>query len=430
MRFSMKRFIEEFFLYSSQLVVFFIIMLFLTPSSADALGAYPLLIVAGFLVIQIVLLAGQGHNPILRFLFSFISPAAYALVRVISGDFILLDMANVFLWAAAFYVGLFQSLAIASHSRGLKRAAETFLAIGAVLVFVFFYFYLDRRLSMTNALNSGSLDLAGYDSALSIRAFPPAFLRFIKTAQNAFFVYGAATFGLMMLASKVEALSLRSRIVRLFGETKLQGPSPNPEVSMAQQAEIAVISADIWDFSLLVDKLSAKGAVDILNRYYALWENLAEKYRGRVVDLTGDSVLVAFGLPAQAGLQPSPADSKDAAERAISCACDFLAELPGLRGDLAAASMPPLGTVGIGVHSGRVIAGDLGLKESRQLGVFGDAVSVAARLDSLCKEFKQEILLSQPVFRQLGLETQSNFVRLGEVLLRNSTQPVPVYGMK
>ena len=76
------------------------------------------------------------------------------------------------------------------------------------------------------------------------------------------------------------------------------------------------------------------------------------------------------------------------------------------------------------------MAGDLGLKNARSLGVFGDAVSVAARLDSLCKEFKQELLLSQPVFRQLGLETQSRFARLGEVLLRNSTQPVPVYGKK
>lgn len=426
----MKRFVEEFFLYSSQLVVFFIIMLFLTPSAADVLGALPLGIVSAFLVIQIFLLVGQGHNPILRFLFSFISPASYALVRVIGGDFAPWDMANVFLWTAALYVGLFQALAIAARTRWLKRAMETLLAIGAVLVFVFFYFYLDRRLAVASLLKQGLLDKEGYEAALDIRAFAPAFLRFIQSPQNAFFVYGSTTFGLMMLASKVESLSLRSRIARLFGEAKLQGPSPNPEVSMAQQVEVTVLSADIWDFSLLTDKLSAKGAVDILNRYYALWETLAEKYRGRVVDLTGDSVVIAFGVPASAGQQPSPADAKDAAERAIACAQDFQAELPGLRGDLAAASMPPLGTVGVGIHSGRVIAGDLGLKESRQLGIFGDAVSVAARLDSLCKEFTQEILISQPVFRQLSLETQSRLQRLGEVLLRNSTQPVPVYSPK
>jgi class 3 adenylate cyclase len=426
----MKRFIEEFLLYSSQLVVFFIIMLFLTPSSSDALGALPLVIVAIFLFLQVVLLVGQGHNPILRFLFSFISPAAYALVRVIAGEFVIFDMANVFLWGAALYVGLFQAIAIASRMRALRRLAETFLALGAILVFVFFYFYLDLRLSITGALRSGAIDLAAYQQALDIRAFLPAFLRFIRTAQNAFFVYGAATFGLMILAGKVEALSLRSRISGLFGEAKLQGPSPQAGIVQAQQVDVTVLSADIWDFSLLSDRLSAKGAVDILNRYYALWETLAERHRGRVVDLTGDTVLVAFGLPSSSSAAPSPQDSKDMSERAVACAFDFLGELPGLRSDLAAASMPPFGTVGIGIHAGKVVAGDLGLKDSRALGVFGDAVSVAARLDSLCKEFKQELLLSQPVFKQLGLETQSRFLSLGEVLLRNSTQPVPVYGRK
>jgi adenylate cyclase len=86
--------------------------------------------------------------------------------------------------------------------------------------------------------------------------------------------------------------------------------------------------------------------------------------------------------------------------------------------------------VSIGINSGSIVAGDLGVASSRRLGIFGDAVSVAARLDSLCREFKQDLLLSQSVFRQLELESQARLVRIGEVLLRNSTQPVPVYGTK
>ena len=429
MRFSMKRFVEEFFLYSSQLVVFFVIMLFLTPSSADVFGILPLVVVWVFLLLQIGLLVGQGHNPLLRFLFSFISPGAYTLVRYVTGGFVPLDMANVFLWIAALYVGLFQAVSLAFQNRWIKRFAETALALGAVLVFVFFYFYLDLRLSTTSLLKAATIDIKEYERLLGLRGFAPAFAAFLKSPQHAFLVFGAFTFGVMLLANKVTVLSLRSRILGLFGEAKLQGPSPVPEAPFAQQQDVTVLSADIWDFSRLAERLSAQRAVDILNRYYALWETLAEKHRGRVVDLTGDSVLVVFGLPSGSA-SPSNQDIKDAAERAIACAFDFLDELPGFRGDLTAASMPPLGTVGIGIHSGGVVAGDLGLKESKSLGVFGDAVSVAARLDSLCKEFKQDLLLSQPVFRQIGLETQSKFLRLGEVLLRNSTQPVPVYGRK
>jgi len=430
MRFYAKRFVEEFFLYSSQLVVFFIIMLFLTPTRADALGVVPLVVVSFFLVVQIALLASEGQKPLLRFLFSFISPAAYALVRLVAGDFIPLDMANVFLWGAAFYVGLFQALSLASGQRWIKRVAETFLALGAVLVFVFFYFYLDLRLKATQGLSAGAIGVADYEKALNVSSFVPAFLSFLKSPQHAFFAFGAATFGLMLLSNKVEAISLRLRIIGLFGEGKLQGPMPAPEPIQAQAVDVTIVSSDIWDFSSLAERLSPTRAVDVLNRYYALWENLAERHRGRVVGVTGDSVIVAFGIAPTGQAQAREADAKDAAERACACAFDFCAELPGLRDDLVAASMPPLGTVGIGIHSGRIVAGDLGLKSSRSIGVFGDAVSVAARLDSLCKEFKQELLLSQPVFRQLGLETQSRFLRLGEVLLRNSTQPVPVYGKK
>ena len=430
MRFYMKRFFEEFFLYSSQLIVFFIIMLFLTPTSADALGVLPLVVVSFFLLIQILLLVGQGHNPILRFLFSFISPGAYALVRVVTGGFIPLDMANVFLWAAAFYVGLFQAVSLASQSRWLKRAAETFLALGSILVFIFFYFYLYLRLGATQSLQSGQMDEAAFAAALNVANFAPSILRFLKSAQHAFFVFGAATFGIMLLANKVQAISLRSRIAGLFGEARLQGPAPGVEPSLALQVDVTILSSDIWDFSSLAERLAPGRAVDILNRYYALWETLAEKHRGRVVGITGDSVLVAFGLAPVGPAAPRDIDTKDAAERACACAFDFIAEFPGLRDDLIAASLPSIGAVGIGVHAGRIVAGDLGLKNARNLGVFGDAVSVAARLDSLCKEFKQDLLLSQPVFRQLSIETQAKFLRLGEVLLRNSTQPVPLYGRK
>jgi class 3 adenylate cyclase len=420
MRFSVRRFFEEFFLYSSQLVVFFIIMLFLTPSSADSLGLLPLAVVSLFLFIQILLLSSQGHNPVLRFVFSFISPTAYTIVRIVAGGFLARDMANVFLWVAALYVGLFQAIAIAASNRWVKRLSETVLAVGAVLVFVFFYFYLDLRLAASTALGNAGIDRAGYEKLLDIGNFLPAFSSFLKSTQHAFFVFGAVTFGLMLLASKVSVLSLRARIAGLFGEVRLQGPAPRLEPVQAQHSDVVVLSADIWDFSQLAEKLSPQRSVDVLNRYYALWESLCEKRHGRIVDITGDSIVAVFGAQGE----------KDGAEQAIACAFDFQGELPGFRGDLVAASLPTFGPVGIGIHAGRVITGELGLRDSRNFGVFGDAVSVAARLDSLCKEFKQELLISQPVFRQIGLESQSKFLRLGEVLLRNSTQPVPVYGRK
>jgi len=419
MRVDFKRFFDEFFLYSSQFFVFFILMLLITPSG-DTLGPTSLVIMSLFLVVQILLLVGQGHKPILRILFSFITPAAYTLVRMLTGTYIPLDMANGFIWGAALYVGLFQAIALSGKGTWFKRAAEALLAAGVVLLFIFFYFYLDLRLGLLKRLASSEIDRSLYAKALGLKSFVPSFLKFLETPQNLFLVFGIATFGIMLLASKVKVLGLRSRIAGLFGTARVDEKVGDPATAAGQSATVTVISSDIRDFTGLADRLSPERSVAILNRYYSLWAVAADRHGGRLAGTAGDSVLVVFGLLGE----------KDAAERALACARDFIAELPGLKDDLQSASLPAPSDVSIGMHSGSIVAGDLGVQGSRRLGIFGEAVSTAARLDSLCREFKQDLLLSQPVFRQLELESQARLVRIGEVLLRNSTQPVPVYGTK
>mgnify|MGYP001427544328 CR=1 FL=1 len=54
----------------------------------------------------------------------------------------------------------------------------------------------------------------------------------------------------------------------------------------------------------------------------------------------------------------------------------------------------------------------------------------ARRLDSLCREFRQEMLVSSPAYKLLSLELQSKFQTMGEVLFRGKTQPQAVYGQK
>jgi len=331
-----------------------------------------------------------------------------------------LDMANAFIWGAALYVGLFQAAALSAKGAWFKRVSETFLALGTVLLFIFFYFYLDLRLGLAKNLASGAIGRPQYIKALGLGSFGSTFLKFLESPQNDFLIFGVATFGIFLLASKMIVLGLRSRIAWLFGAARADEKADDPTIATGQAATVTVISSDIKDFTGLADRLSPERSVAILNRYYSVWAVAADRNGGRIAGTTGDSVHLVFGLLGE----------KDAAERALACARDFIAELPGLQDDLLSASLPAPAEVSIGINSGSIVAGDLGVAESRRLGVFGEAVSVAARLDSLCREFKQDLLLSQSVFRQLELESQARLVRIGEVLLRNSTQPVPVYGTK
>jgi class 3 adenylate cyclase len=419
MKVEIRRFFDEFFLYSSQFFILLILMLLISPET-DAIQPASLVVVTLFLIIQVILLVGQGHKPILRILFSLITPAIYTLMRMLEGRFVAMDMSNTFIWCAALYVGIFQAAALSSWGSWFKRTAEVFLAFGAILMFIFFYFYLDLRLNYARLLAADVITREDYAKQLGIRSFGPSFLKFLEKPQNEFIIFGVATYGIFLLASKMNVLTLRSRIAGLFGVSRVDEKIGDPAVASGQAATVTVISSDIRDFTGLAERLSPERSVAILNRYYSMWTAAADRHGGRIAGTTGDSVLVVFGLLGE----------KDAAERALASARDFIAELPGFQDDLVSASLPAPAEVSIGINSGAIVAGDLGVAGARKLGVFGEAVSVAARLDSLCREFKQDLLLSQSVFRQLELESQARLVRIGEVLLRNSTQPVPVYGTK
>jgi len=158
----------------------------------------------------------------------------------------------------------------------------------------------------------------------------------------------------------------------------------------------------------------------VLERWYSMWNLVASRHGGHVDQFVGDSAILVFGLIGEG----------DAAERAVACALDFLDELPHFQEDLASKSLPVVKHVGIGIHSGQAAVGELATGGLRRLATVGEAVNAAARLDSLCREYKQDLILSASAYRQLGLDSQAWFQQLGEVLFRGKTQPVPVYGRK
>jgi class 3 adenylate cyclase len=421
MRFLPKRFAEEFFLYSSQFTVFFLLMLFTTPSII-ALQPTTMVVLIGFLVLQITLLAMFGHKPLPRFLFSFITPLGYSAMQTLTRAIFPLDMASFFLWAVAFYVGLLQAISGAVRKSWPKRVLEAFLAFGTVFTFIFFYFYLDLRISLGAKFNSGDLPYLDYVKDLALANFGPAFATFIKSPQHTFFAFGAMVFGGIQLVNKVKELSMRARMEWILSSVPPPTPDAQNRANMAEgeNKEAVVLYGDIWNFSTLTEKLPAREAVEILNRYYSLWNIVVTRHCGFMDQFVGDTAVAVFGLLGEKG----------AGEQAVACAFELLNELTHLQEDLAASGLPVVKHMGVGVHSGKVMVGELKTGGLPSLSVFGDAVSTAARLDSLCREFKQDILVSQDVYKLVSIETQAHLQPLGEVLLRGKTQLSAVYGRR
>lgn len=421
MKFLPKRFAEEFFLYSSQFTVFFILMLFSTPSII-AFQPVALIVLIGFLLLQISLLAIFGHKPIHRFLLSFITPLGYSILQTLTRAVFPLDMASFFLWAVAFYVGLLQAIGGTIRRTWPRRVIEAFLAFGTVFTFIFFYFYLDLRIALGARFNSGELPYSDYVKGLALSNFVRAFVVFIKSPQHTFFAFGALAFGGIQFVNKAKELSLRARIERILNSVPQPVPDAQARSSLAEgeNKEAVVLYGDIWNFSTLTEKLPAREAVEILNRYYSLWSVTVTHHGGFLDQFVGDTAVAVFGLLGE----------KDAGEQGIKCAFELLNELSHLQEDLATSGLPVVKHVGIGVHAGKIMVGELKTGGATSLSVFGEAVSTAARLDSLCREFKQDMLVSQAAYKLVSIETQARLQPLGEVLLRGKTQLSAVYGRK
>lgn len=429
MKTRLRRFSEEAYYYSSQLVVLFVVIIFLTSGSLS-MGITSSLIIVFFMGAQIMLLVGQGHLPLLRFLFSLITPLGYSILRAATSSYAFTETTSLLLWAAAIYIGFFQAVSLSFPQGLIKRMAETALSLGSAVIFFAFYYYLDLRINLQKSYEIGEISLEVFRTSLQIGNFTKGLKSFITSPQHLFALLGIISFDTMLLASRMRSISLHARLDAMLAQ-KAQGLeiAPVEDGTFSQDIRkenspvrllVSAISSDIISFSSLSEMLGAQKAADFLNRYYALWTHAASPLGGRIITTTSDSVVILFGL----------VDETNQADRALQAVYNFMEKFSGFKEDLAELALPNEVSISIGVHTGTVVAAQLGPPGEQKKTVFGDTIAVAARLDSLCREMHQEILVSHSTYRRLSLEQQATLDRIGEVLLRQSSHPVPVYTKK
>ena len=170
------------------------------------------------------------------------------------------------------------------------------------------------------------------------------------------------------VSPEVAEQALKSDVVRLGGTRQ----------------PTAILFTDLRGFTSLSESADPQMLVRDLNEYF---EHMVKAIRdeGGVVDkYIGDSIMAVFGAPT-----PRPDD----AARAIRAAAALQTALAALNGVRARAGKKPIAH-GVGVHFGDVVAGNIGTAERTQYTVIGDAVNVAARLESATKEHDVGVLVS------------------------------------
>jgi adenylate cyclase len=157
------------------------------------------------------------------------------------------------------------------------------------------------------------------------------------------------------------------------------------------EEHVTVLFSDLRGFTSVSEKLEPEVLIEVLNRYLAHMTHCIEHFGGRVDKFIGDAVMAVFSLPTTRA---------DDADRAVAAALYMEAELERFNRTL------PEGVArlaaGVGLHTGRVVAGLIGSPRKRSYTVIGDAVNTASRLEGMTKHLGAPTIISGDV--QDGLQ--------------------------
>jgi adenylate cyclase len=205
------------------------------------------------------------------------------------------------------------------------------------------------------------------------------------------------TMGKYMTASVIE--HLMSGKVQLGGET----------------LPVTILFSDIRSFTTISEKMNAQELVGLLNEYFTEMVGIVMDNAGVVDKYIGDAIMAVFG---------APVPKKDDAIHAVLAAVRMRVALKKLNARLAERGIPALRT-GIGIHTGEVVAGNIGSERRMEYTVIGDAVNLASRLESNTKDLGVNVLISEDTWRLVKDAVVARPVK--EITVKGRKQPVMTY---
>jgi len=187
-------------------------------------------------------------------------------------------------------------------------------------------------------------------------------------------------------------------------------------VSLEGQAlEVTILFADLRDFTPWVEATGPREVVNDLNAYFTEMDEAIRQHRGLVLQFIGDEIEAAFGAPVA-----YPAH----AEMAVRAALEMRRRLQAWNAERVRAGKTPL-RHGIGIHTGPVLAGNIGSAERHAYALVGDPVNLASRIQGLNKELGSDILVSGDTRRRLN--GQFELVPVPTMRVKGKSVEVEVY---
>ena len=177
-----------------------------------------------------------------------------------------------------------------------------------------------------------------------------------------------------------------------------------------------IVFCDLRNFTRMSENLPPKILVALLNDYFTAMVRIVERNSGIVDKFVGDKIMAVYGHPA-----PTGNDYQNALNASLEMLekCDELNQKLGLKENLRLENS-------IGIHSGQVLAGNIGSPERMEFTIIGDAVNTAARLEGLTRKINTRLALSEVTAREIKVLPE-NMEYVGKQALEGRTEKIGVY---
>ena len=187
------------------------------------------------------------------------------------------------------------------------------------------------------------------------------------------------------------------------------------DVLGGKESLVTVLMSDVRSFTSITEELGAHGTVQLLNDYFTVMVDCIQEEGGMLDKFIGDAMMCIFG---------TPMIHDDDPDRAMRASIKMMTELLDFNNKRASEGKPPIDH-GVGLNTDMVISGNIGSPKRMDYTVIGDGVNLAARTESLCKQYGAKILLTSFTLDSLKATYRTRQVDM--VVVKGKTEPVAIF---
>jgi len=184
---------------------------------------------------------------------------------------------------------------------------------------------------------------------------------------------------------------------------------------MGETRVVTLLFSDLRGFTRMAEQLPPEQVVKSINRYFSEMSAAIVEHDGIVLQYVGDEIEAVFG---------APMDDPEHADKAVAAALEMRLRLASLNEERGERGQEPLHH-GIGVHTGKALAGIVGSKYKISYAMVGDTVNIASRIQEINKELDSDILISEQTYRSLKVQREVSSPY--SVSVKGKTNVVNVY---